>query len=565
MDIKNLRRFISQQGGTPVATTVLRAENIGMGALYNNLKINGTSISEIKKACMNMNEKEFTQHIANLLKQFGGETSSESFVGTSLNLNAFIEYTTNYPIRYQIFCPQGTQGAFIENLFAQGTKGYVDTSAAEFVLQAGSKFKITDAWMTNDGALAICADVLEKAVDATGKSIWKKVAAVAIPLSLAALSASATTPQTENNTSNTQHPASNNKKPNDNNTNQPFNNNNDYNNNNTNSPKDNNNVQPTNPNITPPNNTPDINLPDMSGFNTPDFGKNNSEFNNYTTEYNGGNVNDYKPHSTDGQNLNRPIDDIIKEQTNEHRNNAINALKEIHGDDAVVDVKVTHTIDKNGNITYHVEALVTKNGKQIQNNNTNPINGNNNGTGTGNGVGSGNNSVQGNNNNNDDKAKAEAEAKKKADKQLQDGLDWTNKNFTDADGNFDGNSFADWVNDTYGEGQAYNYTGSGAQNAYNAALNAQQSGNWDNFYNNAGNYNNSGEDWSWTGFDVTATGGNPYGGGIVYNEYGQIDYRNSWFSFGGSGGGGNNTFPEEHDHRDREEKMVKTVDAKECI
>lgn len=104
-------------------------------------------------------------------------------------------------------------------------------------------------------------------------------------------------------------------------------------------------------------------------------------------------------------------------------------------------------------------------------------------------------------------------------------------NYGNNDGTIDtGRLTKDWVN---AGGTAYTYTGTGAQEAWNAI----QNGTWDSHTNYGTNNSGYTNDWGWTGFDVFSVGGNPYGGGIVYNEYGQIDYRNSWFSFGSGGGG----------------------------
>ena len=61
-DVKNLRRFINAQGGTNLPVTVLRGENPGWGALYENIVINGATIKEIKQACAGMSEREFTTY-----------------------------------------------------------------------------------------------------------------------------------------------------------------------------------------------------------------------------------------------------------------------------------------------------------------------------------------------------------------------------------------------------------------------------------------------------------------------------------------------------------------------
>ena len=102
------------------------------------------------------------------------------------------------------------------------------------------------------------------------------------------------------------------------------------------------------------------------------------------------------------------------------------------------------------------------------------------------------------------------------------------------DGTLDTNALSqDWSD---AGGKVYNYVGNDAQNAFSDIQAAAASGNVGDFMNNAGNYNTTTEDWSWTGFDVFSIGGNSNNGGIVYNEYGQIDYKNSWFSIGSSSG-----------------------------
>lgn len=69
------------------------------------------------------------------------------------------------------------------------------------------------------------------------------------------------------------------------------------------------------------------------------------------------------------------------------------------------------------------------------------------------------------------------------------GINWVNNKFRDANGNFDSQEFTDWVNNTYGNRQASNYTGSDAQVVLNNIKKVVKDSNWDNFMQNSDNYN----------------------------------------------------------------------------
>ena len=106
--------------------------------------------------------------------------------------------------------------------------------------------------------------------------------------------------------------------------------------------------------------------------------------------------------------------------------------------------------------------------------------------------------------------------RQKADKELQ--IQYYMAKYGNPDGTLDtGAMIKDWAKNG---GEVYTYTNNG-----------------DGTFSFSEGYKYGNEDFYTGGFDVFSTGGNPYGGGIVYNEYGQVDWKNSTFSLFGGGGG----------------------------
>lgn len=64
----------------------------------------------------------------------------------------------------------------------------------------------------------------------------------------------------------------------------------------------------------------------------------------------------------------------------------------------------------------------------------------------------------------------------------------TFRTFKNDDSDFDGESFNNWVNNTYGEGQGAYYTGEDAQNVLNDIMD----GGVDNFFSNTNKYKEGG-------------------------------------------------------------------------
>lgn len=143
------------------------------------------------------------------------------------------------------------------------------------------------------------------------------------------------------------------------------------------------------------------------------------------------------------------------------------------------------------------------------------------------------------------------------DAKLQAGLNWTYDKFSDDDGNFNGQGFANWVNHNYGEGNAYHYTGDDAQNAFGALQDAASSGDWGNFWNNVGNYSSgssstAGAGYNIGGFDVFSVGGGSSSGSTTFDAFCNAMRE----GFMNAGGGSNDRLSDRRTHA----RMMQTCD-----
>ena len=256
--------------------------------------------------------------------------------------------------------------------------------------------------------------------------------------------------------------------------------------------------------------TPEINLPDMGGYDWDNFGQNDST-NTYvtSTDIQGGNINNVKnnPNNTlpseNPSSFETPtseIEKLLSQACENLRDQVIKEAKEKYGENAVVDADVSYTIDGDGNITYHVKTFVSNNS---QNSNNNPQN------------------------INDTKNSSENNAVDDA--KFQAALNWVNTTFVDRYGNFDGAAFSNWVNSNYGAGQAFFYRGQDAAYALNMLLQASASGDYSGFWANVGNFGSTGTSGGGSGTSAGGAGSSSGTGGYCPDG--------SWSSTAGSGWG----------------------------
>ena len=59
---------------------------------------------------------------------------------------------------------------------------------------------------------------------------------------------------------------------------------------------------------------------------------------------------------------------------------------------------------------------------------------------------------------------------------------WMRRTFVDPYGNFNGRSFNEWVNDTFGKGNGYYYEGDDTNIVWNAMNKAYSTNDWDSFW-----------------------------------------------------------------------------------
>lgn len=339
-------------------------------------------------------------------------------------------------------------------------------------------------------------------------------------------------------------------------------NNNDYSNNNNYNDDRNNEI----PSQTPTLPTPEIKepeLPKAPDLNTnPDIKGIETTTNSYEFT---GNINEQFGNQPQVGEINKDLNtqtpqEKLNQAVKAAEDAAIQEAREKYGRDAVISTDKKIIVDENGNFQVKIDVTIKGVGVNSQSDDNGNLAGDNNqagkGTNTTNATGQGQGAGQGNSNGNgtgngvgngagdrvlpnDSKLTDLANKPNHGNTKLPTNDNtWQGSfgqsiiyNYGNGDGTIDTDRLTnDWVN---AGGTAYTYTGSGAQEAFNAL----QNGTWDSHTNYGTNNTGYTNDWSWTGFDVFSVGGNPYGGGIVYNEYGQIDYRNSWFSLGSGGGG----------------------------
>ena len=259
-----------------------------------------------------------------------------------------------------------------------------------------------------------------------------------------------------------------------------------------------------NSSVIPPNNggnkTPDIKLPDSP--DAPIIGQNDYSIFRDSIDIPDINI-EYIPRNPDYNNGSRPNDEgmsgilpslyptseelenYVNDRMNEYRNYAIENAKQKYGENAVVDAKISYTIDDKGKLTFHVETLVTKKGEG------NGANGVGNGSGgQGEGAGAVGNGTDGVGSGSDDQIKEAGQGngtEKGANNNIPYYYPGVNININDYidpnTGKVDTQALIkQWVKNG---GEAFKYTDrESIKNAWSALDAAAQSGDWESFWTN---------------------------------------------------------------------------------